>query len=205
MDVAERSVRRRAEHRDADDGRERGAGGLTLPVAEPEDEQRHDDGPPPTPKRALKAPAAVAITASRASLDDIARHTTGGVRSPAETLAESLRPLTEDPSSAAVFCDIDGTLAPIVRRPENSHVKEEVSLLLGKLGRTYGRVACVSGRPAAEARRLVGVEGASRTSAPTAPSCWTPVRPSPSSSTPSSAGRDACARFVEGRQADRDA
>ncbi len=76
---------------------------------------------------------------------------------PGETLAESLRPLTDDPPSAAVFCDIDGTLAPIVPRPEDSHVREETSLLLGKLGRRYGRVACVSGRSAAEARRLVGV------------------------------------------------
>ena len=76
---------------------------------------------------------------------------------PAETLAESLRPLTEDPASAAVFCDIDGTLAPIVDRPEQAHVEEEISELLGKLGRRYGRVACVSGRSAAEARRLVGV------------------------------------------------
>lgn len=88
--------------------------------------------------------------------------TSGGIlravsATPAETLAESLRPLTEDPPSAAVFCDIDGTLAPIVARPEDSHVKEEVSVLLGKLGRSYGRVACVSGRSAAEARRLVGV------------------------------------------------
>ena len=77
--------------------------------------------------------------------------------SPAETLVESLRPLTDDPACAAVFCDIDGTLARIVRRPEHSHVREEVSVLLGKLGCRYGRVACVSGRSAAEARRLVGV------------------------------------------------
>lgn len=77
----------------------------------------------------------------------------------AETLAASLRPLTEDPSRSAVFCDIDGTLAPIVSRPEESHVREEVSLLLGKLSRRYRCVACVSGRPAAEARRLVGVGG----------------------------------------------
>ena len=77
----------------------------------------------------------------------------------AETLAESLRPLTEDPASAAVFCDVDGTLAPIVPRPEDSRVDEEISVLLGKLGRRYGRVACVSGRSAAEARRLVGVDG----------------------------------------------
>jgi trehalose 6-phosphate phosphatase len=77
----------------------------------------------------------------------------------ADTLAESLRPLTEAPERAAIFCDIDGTLAPIVRRAEQAHVREEVSRLLGRLARRYGCVACVSGRPAAEARRLVGVGG----------------------------------------------
>jgi trehalose 6-phosphate phosphatase len=75
----------------------------------------------------------------------------------AEKLEEDLRPLTKDPAQAAVFCDIDGTLAPIVDRAEDAHVPEEISLLLGRLGRRYGLVACVSGRPAAEARRLVGV------------------------------------------------
>jgi trehalose 6-phosphate phosphatase len=77
----------------------------------------------------------------------------------AETLAESLRPLTEDPARAAILCDIDGTLAPIVRRAEEAHVREEVSVILGRLARRYALVACVSGRPAAEARRLVGVGG----------------------------------------------
>jgi len=77
--------------------------------------------------------------------------------SSAQRLDESLRPLTRDPSQSAVFCDIDGTLAPIVSRPEDSHVREEVSVLLGRLGRRYAIVACVSGRPVAEARRLVGV------------------------------------------------
>lgn len=77
----------------------------------------------------------------------------------AETLRESLRPLTDAPQRAAVLCDIDGTLAPIVRRPEQAHVREEISRLLGRLARRYGCVACVSGRPAAEARRLVGVGG----------------------------------------------
>jgi trehalose 6-phosphate phosphatase len=76
---------------------------------------------------------------------------------PADALAESLRPLRDDPERAAIFCDIDGTLAPIVQRPDEAHVKEEVSRLLGRLGRRYGCVACVSGRSAAEARRLVGV------------------------------------------------
>ncbi len=36
---------------------------------------------------------------------------------------------------------------------------EEVAVLLGRLARRYGCVACVSGRSAAEARRLVGVGG----------------------------------------------
>lgn len=75
----------------------------------------------------------------------------------AATLAETLRPLTADPARAAVFCDIDGTLAPIVSRPEDAHVHESVPRLLAQIGRHYGLVACVSGRSAAEARRLVGV------------------------------------------------
>jgi trehalose 6-phosphate phosphatase len=76
---------------------------------------------------------------------------------PAENLEDGLRPLMEDPSAAAILCDIDGTLAPIVTRAEEAHVREEVSLLLGRLARRYAVVACVSGRAAAEARRLVGV------------------------------------------------
>lgn len=73
------------------------------------------------------------------------------------TLAEALEPLMADPQRAAILCDVDGTLAPIVRRPEDAHVREDVSRLLGRIGRRYGIVACVSGRPVAEARRLVGV------------------------------------------------
>jgi trehalose 6-phosphate phosphatase len=79
----------------------------------------------------------------------------------AKTLSESLRSLTAEPHLAGVLCDIDGTLAPIVARPEQSHVREEISLLLARLGRRYGCVACISGRPVAEARRLVGVGGIS--------------------------------------------
>ena len=77
----------------------------------------------------------------------------------AETLAEALRPLTNDPSSAAVFCDIDGTLSPIVRRADEAKVEERVSRLLGTIARRYRCAACISGRSAAEARRLVGVGG----------------------------------------------
>jgi trehalose 6-phosphate phosphatase len=76
-----------------------------------------------------------------------------------EALAEALRPLTAEPARGAVLCDIDGTLAPIVPRAEDAKVRHEVSRLLGRLARRYGIVACVSGRSATEARRLVGVGG----------------------------------------------
>jgi trehalose 6-phosphate phosphatase len=77
----------------------------------------------------------------------------------AETLAEALRPLTDTPREAAVFCDIDGTLAPIVQRADDAKVSDSTSRLLGAIARRYGCVACISGRSAAEARRLVGVGG----------------------------------------------
>jgi trehalose 6-phosphate phosphatase len=77
----------------------------------------------------------------------------------ADALEEALRPLREAPERAGVFCDVDGTLAPIVSRAEDARVREDVARLLSGLARRYGCVACVSGRSAAEARRLVGVGG----------------------------------------------
>jgi trehalose 6-phosphate phosphatase len=75
----------------------------------------------------------------------------------AEALTEALRPLTEAPERAAVFCDIDGTLAPIVQRASDAQVPQRTSRLLGALSRRYVCVACVSGRRATDARRMVGV------------------------------------------------
>jgi trehalose 6-phosphate phosphatase len=72
---------------------------------------------------------------------------------------EALQPLLADPTRSALLCDVDGVLAPIVRRAEEARVPERVSVLLGRLARSYGLVACVSGRSAADARRLVGVGG----------------------------------------------
>lgn len=78
---------------------------------------------------------------------------------PVETIEDALRPLTERPAEAAVLCDIDGTLAPIVERAEEAAVPEATSRLLARIARRYAVVACVSGRGAAEARRIVGVGG----------------------------------------------
>ncbi|MEA2373546.1 MAG: trehalose 6-phosphate phosphatase [Thermoleophilaceae bacterium] len=77
----------------------------------------------------------------------------------ADILAEALRPLTEAPERAAVLCDIDGTLAPIVQRAEEARVPPEATRALAALASRYAVVACVSGRSAMDARRLVGVGG----------------------------------------------
>jgi trehalose 6-phosphate phosphatase len=53
--------------------------------------------------------------------------------------------------------DVDGTLAPIVDRPEDAAVPEETSRILAGLASRYAVVACVTGRRALEARRMVGV------------------------------------------------
>jgi trehalose 6-phosphate phosphatase len=74
-----------------------------------------------------------------------------------ETLAEALRPLIEAPQRAAILCDVDGTLAPIVERPDEAHVPRDTARLLGTLADRYLCVACVTGRRAAEARRMVGI------------------------------------------------
>ena len=58
-----------------------------------------------------------------------------------------------------MLCDVDGTLAPIVERAEQARVPPEATRVLAELARRYAAVACVSGRSALDARRLVGVGG----------------------------------------------
>ena len=70
-----------------------------------------------------------------------------------------LAPLADAPDRTALVFDVDGTLAPIVARPELAFVPEATRAELRRLGRRYLLVACVSGRAGPDARRLVGVEG----------------------------------------------
>ncbi len=65
----------------------------------------------------------------------------------------------EHPRRVALFLDVDGTLAPVVDRAEDAIVPTEVSRILGRLSAKLGMVACVSGRAADDAKRLVGVGG----------------------------------------------
>ncbi len=65
--------------------------------------------------------------------------------------------LAKDPTRAALFLDVDGVLAPIVRRPEDARVPDETREELRRLNERYGLVACISGRAGADAQRIVGV------------------------------------------------
>jgi trehalose 6-phosphate phosphatase len=74
----------------------------------------------------------------------------------APALDALLAPLRDDPGSAAILCDVDGTLAPIVERSADARVPAETVGLLASLAAGYRLVGCVSGRPAAEVREMVG-------------------------------------------------
>lgn len=68
-----------------------------------------------------------------------------------------LQPFLTRPAAAAVLTDVDGTLAPIVERPEQASVPAGTKRVLERLAGRFGLVGCVSGREAEEARRLVGL------------------------------------------------
>src|SRR5215207_10060365 len=72
-----------------------------------------------------------------------------------------LEALRADPARTAILTDIDGTLAPIVERPDQAAVPGRASELLAALSRRYALVGCVSGRRAEDARRLVGIDSLS--------------------------------------------
>src|SRR5215831_8359218 len=107
--------------------------------------------PPPTPSRPENTPAASPTPIRIASRLD----TRGIVAAVDGQLAQLVAPLVADPGRSAVVCDIDGTLAPIVARPDQAHVPESTVELLARLALRYALVACVTGRSAADARRLV--------------------------------------------------
>jgi trehalose 6-phosphate phosphatase len=65
--------------------------------------------------------------------------------------------LRERPAETAILCDIDGTLAPVVERAEEARVPPQARQVLERLSARFALVACISGRRAADARRMVGI------------------------------------------------
>jgi trehalose 6-phosphate phosphatase len=62
-----------------------------------------------------------------------------------------------DPAAAAIVLDFDGTLAPIVRRPELAAPAEGVAAELERLADRYALVAIVTGRPEGQVRERLEV------------------------------------------------
>jgi trehalose 6-phosphate phosphatase len=92
----------------------------------------------------------------------MARHTTAvplavGDPSPERALAEALSPFRAEPTRSAILLDVDGVLAPIVRHADDAHVPEPTRVPLIAIAKRYGLVACVTGRRAATARRIVSL------------------------------------------------
>jgi trehalose 6-phosphate phosphatase len=73
--------------------------------------------------------------------------------------AEPLAALAENPAQAAILLDVDGTLAPIVARPELAQVPDATRAEVERLAGRYALVAAVSGRTSRDAEALVGAEG----------------------------------------------
>jgi trehalose 6-phosphate phosphatase len=76
---------------------------------------------------------------------------------PAAPLDELLRPFTDAPDRSAILLDVDGVLAPIVQQPDDAHMPETTRRPLIEVARRYAVVACVSGRRASDARRIVSL------------------------------------------------
>ena len=75
----------------------------------------------------------------------------------APPLDELLQPFREAPDRAGILLDVDGVLAPIVQQPEDAHMPETTRRPLIEVARRYAVVACVSGRRASDARRIVSL------------------------------------------------
>jgi trehalose 6-phosphate phosphatase len=79
------------------------------------------------------------------------------VPGPTGTLQELLQPLKAEPERSGVLLDVDGVLAPIVQHADDAHMPESTRRPLIEVARRYGVVACVSGRRASDARRIVAL------------------------------------------------
>jgi trehalose 6-phosphate phosphatase len=68
----------------------------------------------------------------------------------------ALASLLAEPTGALVALDYDGTLAPIIDRPEHAVAHPDAAVALNALGEKVGTVAIITGRPATDAVRLGG-------------------------------------------------
>ena len=77
-----------------------------------------------------------------------------------ERLEEGLAAVARDPAAAALFCDIDGTISPIVPRPSDAVVPDRQRAALAKLAPRLGLLCFVTGRSVVDGARLVRLKNA---------------------------------------------
>jgi len=77
-----------------------------------------------------------------------------------ELLAAALAAVARAPRATALFCDIDGTISPIVGDPYEAVVPDAFRAALATLAPRLGLLAFVTGRDVRQAQAMVGVEGA---------------------------------------------
>ena len=75
------------------------------------------------------------------------------------TVADAVAGVVDRVPRTGVFLDLDGTLAPIVARPELAQVLPEIPPLLARLAGRLDVVAVISGRPSHHVRDLLDVAG----------------------------------------------
>jgi trehalose 6-phosphate phosphatase len=66
--------------------------------------------------------------------------------------------IAQQPDRTAILLDVDGVLAPIVDVPHDAAVPPVTRDELRRLHARYALVACISGRPTPDARRVVGLD-----------------------------------------------
>src|SRR5258707_11725213 len=136
----------------------RHAGHPVLPAAERADRPARGAGVRPG------AGQAAALAAGPAAADTLGaaegHQGKPGVTLPPPSTPESqagLDALLADPSHALVAADFDGTLAPIVARPQDARPQPAALPALTPLAAAVGTVAVITGRPAADAVALGGL------------------------------------------------
>ncbi|HEX3823650.1 MAG TPA: trehalose-phosphatase [Mycobacteriales bacterium] len=74
-------------------------------------------------------------------------------------MADVIADLLADPGAALIALDFDGTLAPIVERPQDAQPAGGAIEALRRLAGVVGQVAVITGRPAEEVVRIAALDG----------------------------------------------
>lgn len=83
----------------------------------------------------------------------------GHILDGAVALDELVAAVAHAPAATALFCDVDGTISPIVADPYAAVVPASFRAALATLARRLGLVGIVTGRDLAQSRAMVGIEG----------------------------------------------